>query len=406
MIWGIEMRNTIVRVFVAVALLFVVSCTAQVDPPSIPVPGTDVDAGLTFPSTGDAGHDGDLGGDTAATNRPEYCQPVEVTPIELTTSDIGPHSSSVPSIHVDPGNLRRVYANAYDSLFRSEDGGLTWGTLEFDVSHNMIGPLAIDPNDSANLFVVLLDYGTHSLHRSTDDGLSWTELPSEFTRQIHSLAVDPFDSARLWLGTHGNGVYQSTDSGETWSPTGLTEGIVDDLLADPTEPDRLYASGNMGVWASVDGGETWTSEESAGTHIRRLAMDPFATASIYAIVHEGGGSPDELMRSTDGGMSWNSIYDGQNGDLRLNAVLVDPCDSERIWIGARGGVQRSDDGGETWQLFDGFPARGGIVIYSLGWVQGRLLAGTEMCGLHESLDNGETWRHVADQFCENLPTAN
>src|SRR6187399_736064 len=84
-------------------------------------------------------------------------------------------------------------------------------------------------------------------------------LPGLGTYYVRSLAVDPADTARLWIGTSGFGVLTSTNSGQTWqlSSIGMSEGYSGCRLAIAASTDTLYTVAGNVLWKSADDGATW-----------------------------------------------------------------------------------------------------------------------------------------------------
>ncbi len=163
---------------------------------------------------------------------------------------------------------------------------------------------------------------------------------------VHGLAVDRGDPERLLVATH-HGLYAA-------GPDGRVEQVSareDDLMgfsAHPTEPDILYASGhppeggNLGVIGSDDGGATW-QQLSGGANgpvdfhqMTVSAADPSVMYGIYG----------DLQRSTDGGESWDVVGPAPDGTIALAASSLD---SDVIYAGTERGIVVSRDGGRDWE---------------------------------------------------------
>src|SRR5207245_2292373 len=103
------------------------------------------------------------------------------------------------------------------------------------------GPLAIDPQTPATLYV-----GTRAdgVFRSTDGGESWSAVSAGLPNlPVTALAIDPQTPTILYAGTERGGVYKSTDGGESWSAlnTGLSNLFVSSIVVDPRRPTTVYA---------------------------------------------------------------------------------------------------------------------------------------------------------------------
>ncbi len=225
--------------------------------------------------------------------------------------------------------------------------------------------------------------------KTIDGGLTWLPL-TDSTRMagsIGALAVAPSDPNVVYAGTGeapprgnvspGNGAYRSTDGGKTWTAAGLADaGQITQIRVHPADPDLVYAavlghifgpSEQRGVFRSRDGGRTWERVlyRDANSGAIDLAMDPTNPRILYAALwqarrtpwgFESGGAGSGIFRSRDGGTTWTEIT--RNAGLPDSGVVgkvglaVSPVRPDRVWAMVeheRGGVFRSDDGGDTWQ---------------------------------------------------------
>jgi hypothetical protein len=216
---------------------------------------------------------------------------------------------------------RVVVAATGAGPFRSEDGGATWtdagaGYVDFGAE---VATFATDLGGT-------VFSGRTTVHRSDDDGQTWTPLQT-FPDVLVSLAVSPNfttdGTLAVSFGASGNGVQVSTDGGQTW--TAMTNGLVDLEINDVAFADdgTLFAAARTdGVYRADAVGGTWTlfqeGFESLGPltqdHFRDLAISPRfgATGELYIAAYEG------IFRSVDRGQTWEQadIY-GLRGHRRV-----------------------------------------------------------------------------------------
>jgi len=274
---------------------------------------------------------------------------------------------------------------------------------------------------------------------TTDAGETWSPLTDGQlgAGSIGAVDVAPSDPNVIYVGTGsacprgnvsiGDGVYRSTDGGDTWTHVGLEHaGLIGRIVTHPTDPDRVYAAvlGNIfgpnperGVFRSTDGGETWEKVlfVSDSTGAVDLAMNPENPREIYATTWRAerkpwtlidGGREGGVYKTTDGGDSWEKLGgglpDGSQGPVGRSGVTVSPADPDRVWAlvtakGERGGVYRSDDRGETWTRING--AR---KLRQRGWYYSHIHADPQdentvyvlNADAHRSVDGGESFESI------------
>jgi photosystem II stability/assembly factor-like uncharacterized protein len=264
----------------------------------------------------------------------------------LTARSIGPATmsgrvTSIDAVTTDP--LTLYVGAASGGVWKSIDGGNTFKPI-FDEHTQSIGDLRVDPSDPQTVWVGTGEANTRNsvsigdgVYKSTDGGESWTHLGLEKTERIARVLVDPkardtvyvCATGALWSAGEERGVYKTTDGGKTWKKvlyvddsTGCSE-----LAIDPQEPRILYAG-------------TWT--------LRR-----------YPDFFNSGGPGSALYKSTDGGETWKELDNGLPKRPRGRiAVSVAPSRPSTLYavIEARDvaankadtALYRSDDAGSSW----------------------------------------------------------
>jgi photosystem II stability/assembly factor-like uncharacterized protein len=104
----------------------------------------------------------------------------------------------------DPGTPGRVYAlgNFFtNDIYRTDDGGSHWSVIGAGLPAFQITSLAIDPGNSA---VVYASSSGGGLYRTTDAGANWSVVPALQIPIVNSIAIDPFDSSRIYTGAQVN----------------------------------------------------------------------------------------------------------------------------------------------------------------------------------------------------------
>lgn len=209
---------------------------------------------------------------------------------------------------------------------------------------------------------------------------------------VHGLGIDPSDSSILYIATHGD-FYKSVD-GDV--PVKVDKQRADYMAfsAPQTQGVPLYSSGhpstggNTGLIKSTDGGQTWQVVSTVlDPPVDFHAMTVSKSDPNVIIGFDSGGRG--LFKTTDAGNTWNKFdYPGQH----VTALAIAPDDPMAIFAGTSEGVFQSDDGAASWTQLDQYK---GIGIMALAFdAEGNLYASTEEFGLARSSDLGKTWQNI------------
>lgn len=235
----------------------------------------------------------------------------------------------------------------------------TNGPSGYNPGIGRVNVVTVDPNNSSTIYV-----GTPAggLWRSTDLGVTWTPLTDNLTRiGISGVVVDPANSNHIYIltgdgdaGDTGSiGVYESTDNGATWSPTGLTYGPSQNirgykLRMHPTNNQILFVAARNGIHRTTDGGTTWSQVQSGS--FRDLEFKPGDPTTVYAT------TTNRFYKSTNTGASFTAGYSIPNSPNRAE-IGVSPDQPDWVYIvggsgGALGsgtfsGIFRSTDSGQN-----------------------------------------------------------
>jgi photosystem II stability/assembly factor-like uncharacterized protein len=285
-------------------------------------------------------------------------------------------------------------------LSRSTDGGASWtevpqptypegATIKDGVSATLRYLWVIEPGGADEPQRMYLGTEPGGLFVSDDGGDSFTlnpglwNHPSRVEGQwfgggrdepgIHSVLVDPRDSSHLSVGVSCAGVFQSTDHGQSWTPT--NQGLKADFLPDPDvavghdphllvhstgNPDHQWQQNHCGIFRSTDGGTTWADVSEADGPASfgfAVAVDPQDGDTAWvvpAISDEKRMAIDGAVcvcRTTDGGRSWTALREGLPQEGAYDVVFRHGLDQrgDRLAFGSTSGnLYVSDDRGESW----------------------------------------------------------
>lgn len=181
----------------------------------------------------------------------------------------------------------------------------------------------------------------------------WISLGPE-GGDARSLAYDPANPDRIFLGTSAGELFVSKNGGEVWSRQAhLGAGndyVLDNIAIDPRDPRIVYVGAwsieNNGgdVFKSTDGGDTWTALPGIkGKSIRAMALSP-SNSQVLAV-----GALDGVYRSQDAGGTWEKITPANHPELKnFESIAIDPKDSAVIYAGTWHLPWKTENGGQTW----------------------------------------------------------
>jgi len=299
-----------------------------------------------------------------------------------------------------------------------------------------------DPVDPATFYFGAVAGG---IWKTTDAGTTWECVSDGFLRTSSVGALEVAPSARnvVYAGmgettirtdvSYGDGVYRSTDGGRTWKQMGLAATRhIGKIVVHPRNADVVYVAAlghafgpnpERGVYRSRDGGETWSlvlhKSDRAGA--ADISMDVQNPGILYASIWqarrmpwkmESGGEDSGLWRTMDGGETWTEISRANglpaSGLLGKIGVAASPARAGRVWAlvehKEEGGLYRSDNFGESWQL-----VCGDLALRRRPWYYMHVVADPQDAdtvyvsnlSLHRSTDGGVTFTEIPTPHGDN-----
>ncbi len=210
----------------------------------------------------------------------------------------------------------------------------------------------------------------------------------------------------ILVGTVGQGILRSADSGETWQRVGITQGLHSDALVrtianHPANPTRIFAGTDKGLLRSDDAGQKWQPVDSPLNryHVWALAIDKEDPRIMFA--GTGTPTPATVFRSADSGVSWKqqSVEVAKEcinvGTPRVTALAIDPTNSQNVWMGLEvDGVRHSSDGGETWVSVNGAIPNPDVHNVAVAGGLHKTVFVVVNNDVFTSTDDGETWESL------------
>ncbi len=294
----------------------------------------------------------------------------------------GVHGKSIRALAMAPSDHNTLVIGALDGVFRSRDGGATWqrispenyAAIENHSSLRNFVSVAIDPQNPDVIYA-----GTRHLPwKTSDGGVHWHNLKEGILddSDVFSIIVDPRVPLRVYASAC-SGIYKSDNGAETFHRVqGLPHSAIRTrvLRQDPQRPSIVYAGTTGGLWKTVNGGAKWSLVSSPDLIVNDVLIDPRDPNRVLVATDLRG-----VLASNDGFAHYTSSNRGFSHRV-VGAVIVDRKDPNRLYVGVAngkelGGLFLSDDVGKSWRQ----SSRGlaGRDILSLQQAEnGALFAGT------------------------------
>ena len=300
------------------------------------------------------------------------------------------HGNSIRALAMYKGNSKVLVAGALNGVFRTNDGGDTWERLSPANSSDIknIESIAVDPKDPNTVYA-----GTwHLAWKTSDGGANWQHINKGMIddSDVFSVIVD-HDNPSVVFASACSGIYKSETAGNLFAkiqgiPFSARRTRV--LKQDPTNENIVYAGTTEGLWKSTDLGKVWKRVSNPEVVVNDVLIDPRDSNRVLLATDRSG-----VMASTDGASNWTTSNKGY-AHRYVSAILTDNKDASTLYVGVvndreYGGVFYSHDAGQHWlQKAAGL---GGKDVFALKQApSGMLVAGTSH-GMFSLEHNASEW---------------
>jgi len=253
-----------------------------------------------------------------------------------------------------------------------------------------IADITVNPLNHSEIYLAV---ASGNVWKSSNAGISWKPIFDSYgSYSTSSIAIDPNNTNRLWLGTgeynsqraigYGDGVYRSEDGGKTWKNMGLPKSEhIGRIVIDPRN-SHVYvavqgalwgANKERGLYKSTDNGASWQKilHVSENTGITDVVFNPRNPDVLYAAAYQrrrhvwtliNGGEESAIYKSTDAGKTWNKLAGGlPSGDVGRIGLTISPVNPDYVYAiielpNSTGGIYRSTNRGASWDKMSGYVA--------------------------------------------------
>jgi photosystem II stability/assembly factor-like uncharacterized protein len=359
----------------------------------------------------------------------------------------GPPGGVGYDVRIHPLNKDIMFVTDNPSgVNKSYDGGRTWFQRNSGIDAKTGGSgdgipiftITIDPNNPDIVWSGTQDQ--RGIFKSTDHGESWTRKDNGITENnitFRGIAVCPGNSdivlAAAEVGTGVLGVefekikgviYKTVDGGENWNPVWNGNNLARVLIYNPVNPQIVYCStgifdreaydsdfetgkpGGVGMLKSTDGGESWFTINNGldNMYLGFLEMHPIDPEVLYTIgynvTYDLQQPSASVYKTTNGGENWEKVLATNHG---LTVVVISKSDPETIYAGSLTAFFRSKNGGDTWQMIEGWGPPGIVPGFPIGGVTDpndpdKIFLNNYTGGNFLSLDGGTTWSNSSNGY--------
>jgi photosystem II stability/assembly factor-like uncharacterized protein len=302
------------------------------------------------------------------------------------------HGKSIRAMAIASSDSKTLVAGALDGVFRSTDSGKSWQKISSSNQeiHN-IESIAVDPKNPDIVYA-----GTWHLAWKTDDGgANWHHINKGMIEDsdVFSIIVDSTNPSVVFASAC-SGIYKSQSAGESFSkiqgiPFSARRTRV--LKQDPTNSAIVYAGTTEGLWKTADAGKTWNRVTDPEVVVNDVMVDPRNSQRVMLATDRAG-----VLASDDGAHTFLATNHGYTHRY-VTSILADKTDLNTMYVGVvndreMGGVFVSRDAGQHWlQKSKGLDGRDVFTMKQTS--NGELVAGTNR-GMFMLAHNASEWSPI------------
>jgi photosystem II stability/assembly factor-like uncharacterized protein len=261
--------------------------------------------------------------------------------------------------------------------------------------------LAYDPQNPNRIF---LGTSTGVIFVSDDSGHNWSrfaKLGSGDDYVLDHIAFDPQNSRIIFVSAwsvqdqNAGDVFRTHNGGKDWEVLPAMHGKSVRAMAVSASDSKVVVAGALdGVYRSTDGGNAWqriSPDDAIVKNIESIAVDPKDPNVVYA------GTWHLAWKTSDGGANWQHINKGMIDDSDVFSIIVSSANPSEVFASACSGIYKSVSGGDQFEKIKGIPftARRTRVLKQDPSNPAIVYAGTTE-GLWKSVDEGKNWKRVSN----------
>lgn len=291
------------------------------------------------------------------------------------------------SLAIEPINSNIIYAGDNSALYKSLDYGESWVKIRNHENNSVYLSVVTDPYNSGTIYILAAEnesYRNH-IYRSIDWGDNWTEITSDLPTDLNffQLVIDPVNEGVFYVSTE-NEIYKTTSKGESWSLTTMSGKY---FCIDPAFPDTIY-SNNGDIYKSTDGGANAVKIYSGDTTYPGIISVSVNSAALYSNINVS-----RLIKSTDGGTSWNikqeGLLDGIVSDIHFSLA------GDKLLAATNSQLHISSNNGTDWMRKSYGETEGNVHIATVSTNSNTIFC-AQTGRIIKTTDGGENWTSLLE----------
>jgi len=270
---------------------------------------------------------------------------------------------SVNLINMDPEDSQALYLASYDKgLFYTYNITDGWNQVK-TLPSATVNDVKVDPKAKCIIYAAI----GNRVYRSSDCTRTWNQVyyDTDVTVNVNTIAIDQYNSGNIYIGTSRGEIIKSIDSGNSWRTIQRQDEGIAHLIISPLDSRLIFVATaknnifsfnsntntNPADSANLDANfqvENWTDlneilhDYNLGVSFKDIIVNP-KDGSIFIATEK------VILRSADNGSTWTDINLIQpDKNAVINAVAVDPQNSNNLYYVTNTTFFRSSDGGATW----------------------------------------------------------
>jgi photosystem II stability/assembly factor-like uncharacterized protein len=302
------------------------------------------------------------------------------------------HGKSIRAMSVAASDSKVLTVGTLEGVFRSSNAGKNWEKISSSNTEiKNIESIAVDPKDPSVVYA-----GTwHLAWKTSDGGANWQHINKGMIddSDVFSIIVDASNTSVVFASAC-SGIYKSQTAGDQFQkiqgiPFSARRTRV--LKQDPSNPAVVYAGTTEGLWKTADSGKTWKQVTNPAIVVNDVMVDPRNSQRVLLATDRAG-----VLASDNGAQSFTASNHGYTHRY-VTTILADAKNTDTIYVGVvndreQGGVFTSRDGGQHWtQKSAGLDGRDVFVLKQAS--DGDIIAGTNR-GMFELRRTASTWTPI------------